>query len=263
MCGMRTQRPRPVCRPLRGGQREIDARTYIHLDDYRAWSGRKAGDDLELTEGVVTASWNAWVGASGDCPELAGIRVSKVDPAVRDEDFFCCQDPGRRRRREEMASLIRVLMVDKGVSELEGLLQGSRLDVCRLLTEVRVTVTATERLTARYFPGLKILFKSYANALDHLTASVASLVDDYNKLGDLIKGENRIIFGTGFADRIEKIDKNADDQQAEERGVTLVNSLVACARAETLSFFDEDTRAVEILKPMLRGEINQSQGPSA
>ena len=121
---MRTQRPRPVCRPSPGGTKEIDGRPYFRLDDYRAWSGRKAGDDLELTEGVVTASWNAWVEASGDCPRLAGIQVSKFDPAVTDEDFFCCQDPARRRRREERASLIRVLMVDKGVSALEGLLQG-------------------------------------------------------------------------------------------------------------------------------------------
>ena len=42
-----------------GRTKEIEARPYIHLDDYRAWSERKAGDDLEVTEGVVTASWNA------------------------------------------------------------------------------------------------------------------------------------------------------------------------------------------------------------
>jgi hypothetical protein len=87
--------------------------------------------------------------------------VSKFDPAVTDEDFFCCQDPARRRRREERASLIRVLMVDKGASALEGLLRGCRLDVCRLLSEVRATISATHRITSRYFPGLKPVFKSY------------------------------------------------------------------------------------------------------
>jgi hypothetical protein len=37
-----------------GRTREIDARPYIHLDDYRAWGERKADGDLEITEGVVT-----------------------------------------------------------------------------------------------------------------------------------------------------------------------------------------------------------------
>ena len=245
-----------------GRTKEIDARTYIHLKDYRAWSGRKAGDDLELTEGVVTASWNAWVEASGDCPELAGIQVSKVDPAVKDEDFFCCQDPGRRRRREEMASLLRVLMVDKGVSALEGLLQGSRVDICRLLTEIRATVTATQRLTTRYFPGMKILFKSYVNALDDLTASVTRLVDDYNGIADYIKGESQIILDAGFADRIQRIDENANDQSAvEERAVTLCRSLVATARAEMQSALDESEKALETLKPFLSGGAAQFQEP--
>ena len=103
-----------------GRTKEFDARPYIHLDDYRAWGGRTAGDDLELTEGVVTASWNAWVEASGKCAELAGIRVGKVDPTVTDEDFFCCQDPARQRRREERASLIRVFIPDNGVLAIEG-----------------------------------------------------------------------------------------------------------------------------------------------
>ena len=164
-----------------GRTREIDARPYIHLDDYRAWSGGKAGDDLEVTDGVVTASWNAWVEASGDCPELAGIRVGKLDPALEDEDFFSCKDPERRRRREERAWLIRGL-ISRGVSKLE--LQACRADICVLLTEVRAIVTATERLTARYFPGLKIVFKSCANALNDLNASATRLVDEYNELAD-------------------------------------------------------------------------------
>ncbi len=244
-----------------GRTKEIDGRPYFHLDDYRAWSGRKAGDDLELTAGVVTASWNAWVEASGPCPELAGIQVSKVDPAVKDEDFFCCQDPARRRRREERASLMRVLMLEKGVSALEGSLQGSRVDICRLLTEVRATVTATQRLAARYFPGLKILFNSYANALDHLTANVTRLVDDYNGLADYIKGENRIIFDVGFGDGIENIDKDADDKGAQQRSVTLARSLVASAQAEMLAVLHEGERALEILKPFVTAEADQVREP--
>ena len=162
-----------------------------------------------------------------------------------------------------MASLIRVLMVDKGVSELEGLLQGCRLDVCRLLTEVRATVTATQRITARYFPGLKPVFKSYANALDDLTARVTHLVDDYNGIADYIKAEGGIIFDAGFGDRIEKIDKDADDKGAQERSVNLVSSLVASAQAEMLAMLHEGERALEILKPFVRVGADQMQEPHA
>ena len=92
-----------------GRTKEIDARPCIHLDDYRAWRGRKAGDDLEVTEGVLTASWNAWVEAHCDNPEIAGIQVCKLDSYLKEGDFFSCHNPERRRRREERASLIRII----------------------------------------------------------------------------------------------------------------------------------------------------------
>jgi len=57
------------------------------------------------------------------------------------------------------------------------------------------------------------------------------------------------------------IDLSTTDPAAEEAASTMVRNAMIFAKAQTLSFFDEDVRAVEILKPMLRGEINQSQGP--
>ena len=181
-----------------GRTKEIDARPYIHLDDYRAWSGRKAGDDLEVTEGVVTASWNAWVEARGDNPELAGIQVGRLDSYLKEDDFFSCNNPERRRRREERASLIRSLMIgSNGISKLEGLLQAYRVGICSLLTEVRAIVTATERLASRYFPGLKILFKSDANALNELAERARLLADGYNGIVGNIKAEDRVIFERG------------------------------------------------------------------
>ena len=38
-------------------------------------------------------------------------------------------------------------------SRSRGLLQSARVHICGLLTEVRATVTAMQRLTDRYFPG--------------------------------------------------------------------------------------------------------------
>ena len=41
----------------------------------------------------------------------------------------------------------------------------------------------------------------------------------------------------------------------------MVRNAVSLAKAETLLFFDENERAAEILKPMIRGEMSQGQGP--
>ena len=185
--------------------KEIDARLYIHLDDYRAWSGRKAGGDLEVTEGVVTQSWNAWVEAGGDAPELAGIRVGKLDLALEDEAFFSCGNPEYRQRREEKASMIRARMDLRGVSKLESRLQSCRAGICSALSDVRATVTAVQRITSRYFPGLKILFKSYENGLNELAEHAGLLADTYNGLADCIEAhQNGIISYTKFPGRSRK-----------------------------------------------------------
>ena len=245
-----------------GRTKKIDGRPYFHLDDYQAWSERKAGDDLEVTEGVVTASWNAWVETSGNNPQLAGISVSKLDPGLKEEDYFVCKNPERRRRREEMASLTRTLMLDSNeISKIVGSLEASRVDICGLLKEVGATVIAMQRLTARYFTGRKILFKSYAATLSDLNASVTRLVDDYNRLVDYIEAsQNRIIFDT-LTGKIEKIDASATDQSAEEKATILVSKLIASARAEVLSA--ETEWVVASLKPFVTGEADQVREPHA
>lgn len=237
-----------------GRTREIDARPYIHLDDYRAWSEREAGDALEVTKGVATASWNAWVEASGNCPELTGIRVSKLESGLEDKDFFPCADPKCRRRRDEMASKIRTL-ISTGASKYELGVQLCRVGTYHLLIEVRAIVTATERLTARYFRNLKILFGSYANALNELNASATRLVEDYNKLADIAANQNRI-FGAKFRRRIKKIGKNATDQAADQAAEERVATLIALAKAEMLLSFGENEKAVEILEPLVTGEVD-------
>ena len=55
-----------------------------------------------------------------------------------------------------------------------------RAKLCPLLIKVRATIAAIESLNARYFPGLKIMFKSDADALDTLARRAAGLVRDYH-----------------------------------------------------------------------------------
>jgi hypothetical protein len=245
-----------------GRRREIDARPCLHLDDYRAWSERKIGGDLEVVESVVTRSWNAWIEVASGAPELAGLRVGKLDPALDDDAFFSCGSPEHRRRREARASTIRALTDLREVSSLESRLRSCRAGICSLLFDVRATVTAMQRITSRYFPGLKILFRSYESRLNELADRAGLLADAYNEVADYIEAyQDGTIFGTKFAGRVERIDRSATDPAAEEAAATMVRNAVSLAKAETLLFFDENERAAEILKPMIRGEIEP--GPRA
>ena len=137
------------------------------------------------------------------------------------EDFLPCKNPKCRRVRNERALQIGML-ISKEVSKLELGLQASRARICELLIEVRAVLSATERLTARHFPGLKILFKSDANALNLLNAGATRRVDEYNKIADFMEARQNRIFGMKLAGRIEKIEKNAIDKAAEERVATII-----------------------------------------
>ena len=200
--------------------------------------------------------------AAGGAPELAGIRMEKLDPALDDDAFFFCGSPEHRRRREARASTIRTLAGLREVSSLESRLRSCRAGICSLLFDVRAIVTAMQRITSHYFPGLKILFRSYESGLNELADRAGHLADAYNEVADYIEAyQDGIIFGTKFAGQVEKIDRSATDPAAEEAAATIVRNAVSLAKAEMLLFFDENERAAEILKPMIRGEMSQGQGP--
>ena len=190
--------------------------------------------------------------------------MGKLDPALDDDAFFSCENPEHRRRREAGASTIRTLTDSREVSSLESRLRSCRAGICSLLSDVRATVTAVQRITARYFPGLKILFKSYESGLNQLADDAWLLADAYNELADYIEArQDGITFGTSFAGRIERIARNASDQAAEDAADVLVRHAVRLAEVERHLFFDEHQRAAEILKPMVRDEMSQGQEPSA
>ncbi len=48
-----------------GRTTEIDGRSYLHIDDYRAWPGRRVQGDLHPVGGIVVSSWNPVGGPPG------------------------------------------------------------------------------------------------------------------------------------------------------------------------------------------------------
>ena len=180
--------------------------------------------------------------------------------ALNNQNFFSSRNPERRKRREKVASLIRALAVGSKDSELEDSLQRCRADICRLLIEVRATIGATERLTARYFSGLKIPFKSDANALNDLAANITLVANYYNGLADdFAANELGTTFDTGFTGRLEKIDQKAADLAVEEAAATLTRRLTRLAKADALWFFNDRSSAAEVLRPLISAENGRAE----
>lgn len=149
----------------------------------------------------------------------------------------------------------KLMLGSKERRKLENLLKSHRACVCESLSRVRAVLTATEHISARYSPGLKILFKAYAKALRGLEERAGRLADDYNCLIDCIKSGSGLIFDARLASRMERIDKDAASQAPEEGITCLVKLLITSARAEMLFAFNENEKATSILRPILKGEI--------
>lgn len=49
---------------FKGKTKTIDGRVYLHFDDYCRWRSRKVKERLDVTEGILLSSWNAWVGSA-------------------------------------------------------------------------------------------------------------------------------------------------------------------------------------------------------
>jgi hypothetical protein len=175
--------------------------------------------------------------------------------ALDNENFFSSRSPKRRQRREDTASLIKVLTLGSKDSKHWDSLQRCRVGICKLLSEVHATIGVTERLTVRYFPGLKILFKSDADALNDLATGLTLLVNYYNGLADdLAADELGTTFDTGFTGRLEKIDRDAAELAAKEGSAVLMKGLITLVRADTLWFFNDRHAAAEVLRPLLSAE---------
>jgi hypothetical protein len=179
--------------------------------------------------------------------------------ALDNENFFSSRSPKRRQRREYTASLIKELALGSKDSEHQDSLQRCRVGICKLLYEVHAAIGATERLTARYFPGLKILFKSDADALNDLAKGLTLLVNYYNGLADdFAADEFGTTFDAGFTGRLEKIDRDAAELAAKEGSAILMKRLISLVRADTLWFFNDRRAAADVLRPLLSAEAGKT-----
>ena len=152
-------------------------------------------------------------------------------------------------------------MDSREVSRLEGRLQSYRAGICSLLSDVRATVTAMERITSRYFPGLKILFKSYKRGSTSWPNAPGSWPTPITSRGLYRSVSGRNYFRRGVRQPNTKDRSERNRPGSRESAATMVRNARRLAKAETLLFFDENDRAAEVLKPIVRGETKQAPGP--
>ena len=126
-----------------------------------------------------------------------------------------------------------------------------RAKLCPLLIKVWATIAAIESLKARYFPGLKFIFKSDADALNTLARRAAGLVRDYNNVMDLL---GQIPFHPEVLDGTERIDQEWIDQAVQKEAANLAHQLVTLAHADTL-FESDREKALDLVRPLLKADI--------
>ena len=99
-----SQRPTGILKKFPGKIKEIDGQTYINFEDYCSWRGRRVKDDLPscVSEGFMTASWNAWGDTKKGKRDLAGVPVARLECYVQEHDYVLYPDgiEAQLKRRE-------------------------------------------------------------------------------------------------------------------------------------------------------------------
>lgn len=231
-------------RSFGGRTRIIDGRIYLNINDYRAWNARKVTGSLELQEGILVSSWNAWIDQQGGegVAALAGVKVRKLWTFDRSE-FRACSSSGearmlQQRRAKQIAWCSRHFgQAQSGA--LDNADQGVRSSSAlkELMTQVQhvqeILVKKLEDLSEIRFVIATISHDCFA---DHLVLPS----EDWDKLLellDIVKNQaeiyNQFITATGIAAPV--IDLKEIRLQAEKRGKSIIGWLLN--QAERVSFF--------------------------
>ena len=217
-----------------GRTKEIDGRTYINFEDYCAWRGRRVKGDLPscVSEGFMTASWNAWVDAKKGKSELAGVPVDRLECYVQEHDYLLCPDGTEEqlKRRELLLDI-----TGKKESSKVGEEIAFWKDMAgTLLLNLHGFQQAVTTIRQRYFDGEEIMFSDSVKSLADLTKYTNELVTTFN---DLVAKQPE-----------DKLDVEVLRTVADKTVTGRVSYLVDMAKAEALDALGENRAAVELIE---------------
>ena len=230
---------------------------YLHVDEYRHWKGHKVKGQLDVTVGMVMASWNAWMDDKGndDSSELVGVQVTKLTPWFQGYDYVVYDDPARaatmQQKRQEIIARLRewtVSTTDDSASLLpfetmtyKGKIVGWSDRARSFIAELYLTHAAIAQVSQRYFDGHPILFSDRQQELDRLIKGMENLIDLHNKtLAPLLPHHG--------------IDLEAIKRAIQPHVMAKGTYFVDRAKAETLFQFDEQDAAVAVTAPYAYGD---------
>ena len=217
-----------------GRTKEIDGRTYINFEDYCSWRGRKVKDDLPscVSEGFMTASWNAWVDAKKGKSELAGVPVARLECYVQEHDYLLCPDGTEEqlKRRELLLNI-----TGKKESPKVGEEIAFWKDMAgTLLLNLHGFQQAVTTIRQRYFDGEEIMFSDSVKSLADLTKYTEELITEFN---DRVAKQPE-----------DKLDLEVLRTVADKTVTGRVSYLVDMAKAEALDALGENRAAVELIE---------------
>ena len=238
-----------------GRTTELDGRCYLHIDDYRAWPGRRVQGDLHRVDGIVVSSWNQWVdrhGGEGQA-ELAGSKVRKLRVLAKRTDFMVCADANlmhllRQQRALRLAQIGRVWGVCKAPEDYGG-------DLLELLKYLLETQFAIEIVGEHYFDGHPVLFKEYDNKLSEQIEVAEGLADSYNQLPDLAAPLGGVSPHGGHQALPSRIDIGQVKLAAKGSSKTAADALVAKVKSAIRTKLDCSKRAHEIITSNCVGDV--------
>jgi hypothetical protein len=235
-----------------GKVQEIGGRTYLNINDYREWSGRKVAGALPAIPGVDARSWNAWLcerSVQGQA-ELAGVALDRLVPVIKPSDFVSCDgfdDAGVRRRARSMVLHQIGGTLGTSTAELEKQVLALKGEISRLLAGQVYIRAATEKISTAFFEGHSLFFKQEAEQLDAIMLAAESLAAEYNYFASFFQ-KMRALDEPKRRRRSFKMNLEAVKTEAAEVSKKLVDSKVAIAKAWTMAFFGERAAGARLLR---------------
>jgi len=167
-----------------GRTRKIDARRYIHFEDYRTWRGRKIKGNLlsNVQRGLVTASWDAWVNGQGGegVAVLADVPVTLLQCYISGYHYYTCPSgvEDQLRSRKQLLDRLRQWH-SKRDWELVQIWKDAAEE---FLVELYSFQDAVASISQNYFDGYQVLFPDLVKNLAYVINGTEKLVSSFNDI---------------------------------------------------------------------------------
>ena len=258
-----------IVKAFRGPRRKLAERPYVDFSTYCGWRRRRGHGalDARTADGLVAASWNAWVVAQGDEATLGGVAVASLEAHVDEAMLTVHEAPEARQRQATREDVLRALRpVEDAIEDRSDLPEDRsvvraahwRDHATTALRTVEGLAGAVAHVQARYFHGHDVIYPDLAGELAQVRAQLADAAASYN---DYIAGPLDWLTARthGQSESSEaaapsgglRVDLEAAKAQGAEQALATLQLLVDQAKFEAHTFVGERDAAQAIISRRL------------